>query len=724
MHVLPNLVSLLLLTSFHGGVAQDMPDSSQKPLTRLPTNETSLPSAAKRPFVSTHHGVDLTDNYAWLRDPDWKGPEDGVKDPDIMSYIVAENDYHDALMGRLKGERARLFDQRKGYLADVIESVPVKEGDYYYWSSQTKDQNYPVRYRRKGKEGAPEIYFDANKESEGHAFYQAGGMNVSPNGELLIYKEDAAGNEFFTLRIRNLITGETLSDTIDSIASTVWLRDGSGFYYSEFTPEWRVKKIFMHKLGTDKSEDILISEETNDVRSLGLGQSFDERYVFIESESKDENSISYIDLQDPDRKVIQLFDLMDNRRYEVDHHNGYFYVLTNDQGDNKRLVRIPVTQKTGLEEIIPHDPASYITAFLPYKDQFVISFKRLGLESISVMDPKTLKMRDLTFMDPAYDASLSPTHFEDDGFRYTYSSLARPSTTFEVKFSDLSQTILKTQEIGSGFDPDLYAVERLWIEARDGTKVPVSVAYRKDKYQKGTDSPLMLYGYGSYGIAIEPAFSNRALHWMDNGFAYAIAHIRGGDDLGYQWYLDGKYLQKENTFNDFADCALALIDQGYVTKGNMATMGGSAGGMLMGAVVNRYPDLFKVAYAVVPFVDVMNTMLDETLPLTPGEFKEWGNPITSKQYFDYMLGYSPYDNMRSQAYPSMYVTGGLTDPRVTYWEPAKWMAKLRELNTSSLPSVMHMNITAGHGGSSRRDAAIQEEADFLAFALHVYGLKG
>ncbi len=723
MRPLPHLCTVLLMSSFHVGVANEMPNQNTNPLKCSRADLPTPPSAKKRPHSSVHHGIELTDDYVWLRDPVWKGPEDGVKDPDIMNYILAENEYHDAVMDPIAPERERLFQQIKGYVAEVDESVPVKDGAYYYWSRQAKNQNYPVRYRKKGMDGQPEIYFDANQESEGKDFYQVGGFNISPNGELLIYKVDTSGNEFFTLRIRNLLTGEELPDTIESIAGTVWLPDGTGFYYSEFTPEWRTKKIFLHKLGTDKAEDILIVEETNDIRTIGLGQSFDERYIFIESKSNDENSVSYIDTQDPARTIHPLFDLQDNHRYEIEHHNGYFYVLTNDQGDNMRLARLPVGgNPDALEELIAHDPATYITSFLPYKDQFVLAFKRLGLETFSVMDPVTFKLRAIEFMDPAYDVSLIPTYYEDDGLRYSYSSMARPSTTIEVKFKDLQSTILKTQEIGSGFNPDLYTVERLWIDARDGVKVPVSLAYRKDKYQKGTDSPLMLYGYGSYGIAIPPYFSGQALLWMDNGFAYAIAHPRGGDDLGYQWYLDGKYLNKENTFNDFADCAKALVQQGYVQHGNIATMGGSAGGMLMGAMANRYPDLFKVVIAAVPFVDVMNTMLDETLPLTPGEFKEWGNPIESNEYFRYMLGYSPYDNMRQQAYPAMYVTGGLTDPRVTYWEPAKWMAKLRGLNTGSLPSIMHMNITAGHAGASRRDDALRERADFLAFTHYVFGL--
>ena len=549
------------------------------------------------------------------------------------------------------------------------------------------------------------------------------GLNMTLDGQYLIYLEDTKGNEFCTLKIRNLFTGEQLTDMIDSVAATVWLPDNSGFYYSQFTPEWRIKKVFFHKLGDPITADQLIMEEEAEERSLDLHHSFDERYIFIQSASKEDESVSYIDLKDPERKLVKLYKAVEKRHLEIDHHQGYFYILTNDKGENKRLVRVPVGQEEGeFEEIIPHDETSYITAFIPYQSHFVLSFRRQGLENIAVMDPTSHALRWIEFPEVTYDAHIATTYYEDVVFRFSYSSLVRPTSVYEVNFADLNQKLLKTQEIGSGFDSDLYHVDRIWAKARDGVKVPVSVVYRKDKFTHNTDNPLLLYGYGSYGYAVSPSFSARALHWMDNGFAFAIAHIRGGDDLGYNWYLDGKYLKKKNTFHDFIDSAETLIKLGYTTAGNIAAMGGSAGGMLMGYVVNHRPDLFKVAFAIVPFTDVINTMLDESLPLTPGEFKEWGNPIESKEYFDYMLSYSPYDNMKKQAYPAMYITGGLTDPRVTYWEPAKFMAKLRELNTSTLPMVMHMNMAAGHAGGSRRDEALREESDYVAFARKVFNM--
>lgn len=719
------ILGILLTTTFHQGIAQDMKTDNQT-LTNLPAEQQehlTIPQAGKKTTTRVVHGVELQDDYAWLRDPGWKDPQDGVKDPAIMNYLLAENAYHDAFMAPLKDECDRLFQQRKGYIPNVDESVPVKDGDYYYYTRQTKDQNYPVRLRKKGIDGIEEIYFDANKEAEGHNFYKASGLNVSRDGKFLIYLEDTTGNEFCTLRIRNLLTGEQLADTIEQAASTVWLPDNSGFYYSQFTPEWRVKKIFFHKLGHDTRTDELVMEEPADERSLGLHQSFDERYAFIQSTSKEDESVSYVDLTDPERKVIHLYEAVEKRHMEIEHHNGFFYILTNDMGENKRLVRVPVGKsQPGFEELIPHDPDSYITAFVPYKNYFVLSFQRQGLDNIAVMDPASGELRFIDFPDATYSAGIAPTFYEDKTFRFYYSSLTRPASVFEVRFEDLTQKLLKTQEIGSGFNPDLYHVDRVWADARDGVKVPVSVVYRKDKFQQGAGNPLLLYGYGSYGYAVPPSFSARALHWMDNGFAFAIAHIRGGDDLGYQWYLDGKYLNKKNTFHDYIDSAEALIKLGYTSKGHIAAMGGSAGGMLMGYVANNRPDLFKATFAIVPFVDVINTMLDDSLPLTPGEFKEWGNPIESKEYFEYMLSYSPYENMKKQAYPAMYVTGGLTDPRVTYWEPAKYMAKLRELNTGDLPCIMHMNMAAGHAGGSRRDEGLKEESSYLTFARKVFGM--
>ncbi|WP_010298709.1 S9 family peptidase [Candidatus Odyssella thessalonicensis] len=719
------LCSLLITATFQQGLSLDMTKenklSASTPFTTM--SSMPIPQAEKRPTSRTIHGATLADDYAWLRDPEWHDPQDGVKDPEIMAYLKAENAYHDAFMTPLQAERERLFQQRKGYIPDVDESVPSKYGDYYYYNRQTKDQNYPVRLRKKGLDGTEEVYFDANKEATDYNFYKATGLNVTLDGQFLIYLEDTTGNEFYALKIRNLFTGEQLTDTIDSVASTAWLDDNSGFYYSQYTPEWRVKKILFHRLGTDAASDQLIREESEDIRSLGLHKSFDKRYLFIQSSSKEDDSVAYIDLKDPERKLIQLLDAVEKRHLDIDHHKGYFYILTNDKGENKRLVRVLVSQEQPtFEEIIPHDPAAYITGFVPYESHFVLSFRKNGLERIAVMEPTSQELKFIEFPDAAYDADIAATFYEDTTFRYSYSSLARPASVFEVNFKDLSQKLLKTQEIGSGFDPELYHVDRLWAEARDGVKVPISLVYRKDKFTPGKDNPLLLYGYGSYGIAITPYFNSRALHWMDNGFVYAIAHIRGGDDLGYNWYLDGKYLKKKNTFHDYIDCAETLIKLGYTAPGSIAAMGGSAGGMLMGYVANHRPDLFKVILAIVPFVDVVNTMLDDSLPLTPGEFKEWGNPIESKEYFDYMLSYSPYDNMQCQAYPAMYIAGGLTDPRVTYWEPAKFMAKLRELNTGQLPALMRMNMSAGHGGGSRRDEGLKEESDYLAFARQVFGL--
>jgi oligopeptidase B len=685
------------------------------------------PRAEKRPTTRTVHGVVLQDDYGWLRDPAWKDPQDGVKDPAILTYLEAENQYHDTFMATLSPERERLFQQRKGYIPLVEESVPVKYGDYYYYTRQTQDQNYAVRLRKKGLEGSEEIYFDPNKESDGHAFYKATGLNVTKDGRFLIYLEDTTGNEFYTLRVRNLETGEQLPDQIDRVASTVWAPDYKGFYYSQFTPEWRVKTVRFHHLGDFPDRDHLIKEEGVDERNLELHHSFDDRYVFIQSVSKEDESVSYIDLQDPSSQVVDLYEAVEKRHLEIEHHQGYFYILTNDRGENKRLVRVPVgqsveTRDTEWEEILPHDPTAYITAFVPYQNHFVLSFRSQGLEKIAVMDPNSGERRWIHFPEAAYEASILETFYEDETFRFAYSSLVRPTSSIEVDFKDLTQKVLKIQEIGSGFDPDLYHVDRIWAEARDGTQIPLSVAYRKDKFTKGGANPLLLYGYGAYGYAIPPAFSSRALHWMDNGFAFVLVHTRGGDDLGYDWYLDGKYLKKKNTFHDFIDGAEALIKSGYTAPGQIAAMGGSAGGMLMGYVANQRPDLFKVVFAIVPFVDVINTMLDESLPLTPGEFKEWGNPIKDKPYFDYILSYSPYDSLKRQAYPAFYMTGGLTDPRVTYWEPAKFMAKLRELNTGASLALLHMNMTAGHGGGSRRDEGLREESDYLAVARSIFGI--
>jgi oligopeptidase B len=566
-----------------------------------------------------------------------------------------------------------------------------------------------------------EVIMDVNKEAKNYSFFKLGSFAISPCHNLLAYTVDTAGNEFFELRIRDLSQKKELMDVIPNVASrVVWLPNSQGFYYLTYNSNWRTKELFFHALGEDVKKDPLLYKETQEIPTLGLSQSFDKKYAFIESATKEDSEIYYIDLTSQDQSIKKLIDRQEKRLVSAEHKDGYFYLLMNDVGSNFRLVKRAVGDEN-LVELIPHNKDVYLTGLTPYAQGFVVTTRENGLDRIAVFDEEKKTFKYIQMQDPSYDLSLSPTTYDDSEIRYSYSSLSKPSMVLSSSFETDKTKVLKVQEIPSGFDPELYVSERIFAEARDGVKVPVSLVYRKDLFKEDGSNPLLLYGYGSYGYAIPASFNFRALSAVNKGFVYAIAHIRGGDDMGYDWYLQGKLLNKKNTFNDFIDSAEALIKKGYTQKGMISAMGGSAGGMLMGAVVNDRPDLFKAVIAHVPFVDVMNTMLDETLPLTPGEFVEWGNP-KDKKYYDYMITYSPYDNVKKQAYPALFVTGGLTDPRVTYWEPTKWVAKLREFNQSKNPILLRMNMDAGHGGGSKRDEALKEGAQDLAFLMSVYGM--
>lgn len=679
------------------------------------------PTAAMKDHEYEIHGIKISDPYAWLRDSEWKSPEDGVKNQEILDYIKAENSYTEAFFNSLKPTIQKIFDERRGFLPKIDESVPIKRDDYFYYSRQSIDQNYPVYLRKKGSlESQEEVIMDVNVEAEKHSFFNLGGFAVSPSHHLLAYSVDTSGNEFFELKVRDLASRRELVDVIPNVAGRViWNADNSGFYYVQYSPEWRPKKLFHHKLGTPHQEDTLVYEEKDTLATIGIGRSFDRRYLIMQAGTKDENSIHILDLT---LQETQLLELMPRRKdciVQAEHDKGKFYLLMNDTGPNFRLV----TKQSiigNLQELLPHNPDVYLTGITPYEKGMILTTMEKGLSKIAFFDLNKNQYNYILMPGETYQMSLTPTTYEDTEVRFSYSALNKPNTVYARPFDKDELKVLKVQEIPSGFDESLYTCKRVWAESRDGTKVPISLAYRHDMVKLGEANPVMLYGYGSYGYGIDSGFRQSALSMMNRGIIYAIAHIRGGDDLGYQWYLDGKMLKKKNTFNDFIDAAECLIKQGYTKAGMISAMGGSAGGMLMGAVVNDRPDLFKAIIAHVPFVDVMNTMLDESLPLTPGEFVEWGNP-KEKASFDYILNYSPYDNVKRQEYPAIYVTGGLTDPRVTYWEPTKWVAKLRDYNTGKQPILLKMHMGAGHAGGSKRDERLWEDSEDLAFLLKIFG---
>lgn len=682
------------------------------------------PKAAIKEHGYEIHGTKLSDPYAWLRDSQWKSPEDGVKDQEILNHIKAENSYTDAFFNPLKPVIQQIFDERRGFLPKIDESVPVRRDDYFYYTRQSIDQNYPVYLRKKGSlEAQEEIIMDVNVEAEKHPFFNLGGFVVSPSHQLLAYSVDTSGNEFFELKVRDLTSKGELSDVIPSVAGRViWNADSSGFYYVQYSTEWRPKKLFHHKLGMPHQDDMLVHEEKDALATIGIGRSFDRRYLIMQSGTKDENSIHILDLAAANPQLTELMPRQKDRLIHAEHDKGKFYLLMNDTGPNFRLVA-KQSETSNWQELLPHNPDVYLTGITPYEKGMILTTVEKGLSKIAFFDLSKNQYHYISMPGETYDMSLTPTAYEDTEVRFSYSALNKPNTVYARPFEKDELKVLKVQEIPSGFDESLYTCKRIWAEARDGTKVPISLAYRHDMVKLGEANPVMLYGYGSYGYGIDSGFRQSVLSIMNRGFIYAIAHIRGGDDLGYQWYLDGKMQKKKNTFNDFIDAAEYLIKLGYTKAGMISAMGGSAGGMLMGAVVNDRPDLFKAIIAHVPFVDVMNTMLDESLPLTPGEFVEWGNP-KEKASFDYILSYSPYDNIKRQDYPAIYVTGGLTDPRVTYWEPTKWVARLRDYNTGKSPILLKMHMGAGHAGGSKRDERLREDAEDLAFLLKIFGKVG
>ena len=684
------------------------------------------PIAKKKNSTLTYHGINFNDDYAWLRDPAWQTAQDGVKDPQVMDYIVAENKYTEGYYQPLQPLIQKLLKERKAFVAEADQSVPIKIDDWFYYSRQAATQNYRVFCRRfQSMSASEEILFDQNQEAQGHKFFKLGMIKVNPNHLLMAYSIDNNGNEYFTVKIRDLTTKKELSDKIADVSgSVVWSPDGSGFYYVRLAAEWRAKTLCYHVLGSSSQQDTVLYTENSETATISISQSADKRYLFMVSGTKQDDAIHYIDLNAPEAKLETLASRQPNRHLSAEHYKGHFYFLTNDTGSNYRLVRMPIQDfSSGFEEVLGHNDHVYLTGLASYKQGLVLETREKGLDRIAILNEHDFSLRYLSMPDASYDLSLSSTSYNDEKIRLTYSSLAKPETTYAASFTDLSLESLKVEFTPKDFDSSKLQTERLLIKARDGVEVSVSLVYRHDLFKRNGDNPLLLYGYGAYGHSVPACFRPSIISLLDRGFVYAIAHIRGGDDLGYQWYLDGKLDKKWNTFNDFIDVGEALANQNYTTKGNISAMGGSAGGMLMGVVANERPDLFKSIIAMVPFVDVMNTMLDDKLPLTPGEFPEWGNPGKEPKAFAYIMGYSPYENVKKQAYPAILATGGLTDPRVTYWEMTKWVAKLREHNTSNNTILLNMNMSAGHGGGSARDDQFKEYCEAFAFLLNEHDIR-
>jgi oligopeptidase B len=686
------------------------------------------PRAEKRPVAIHMHGVDIVDEFAWLRAAAW---QDVMRDPatlpaDIRAYLEAENAYTAAVMADTAALQERLFQEMKGRIKEDDSSVPAPDGGFEYYTSFVTGGQYPRLCRRPRGGGAEQVLIDGNSEAAGKPYWQLGATAHSPDHRYLAYALDDKGSELFTIRVRDLATGLDLPDEIlDTRGAIAWARDSQTFFYVRLDAQQRPMFVHRHTLGTPAADDALVYQEADIGFFVGVGQTQSGDFVLIDTHDHATSEVYLIDARTPTMEPRVVAPRVPGHEYGVEHHGDHLIITTNSgDAEDFRICEAPVNRpgQENWREIVPHVSGRLILETVAYKEHLVRLEREHGLPRIVVRRFSDGAEHQIAFEEEAYSLGLSSGYeYDTTTVRFTYSSMTTPSQVFDYDMETRSRVLRKTQEVPSGHDPADYVTRRLHARAADGELVPISLLYRRTTPLDGS-APLFLYGYGSYGISIPASFSTTRLSLVDRGFVFAIGHIRGGKDKGYRWYTDGKHKKKINTFTDFIAAAEHLIGAGYTRPGRIVANGGSAGGMLMGAVANMRPDLFLGIIADVPFVDVLNTMLDKDLPLTPPEWPEWGNPIESAEDFAIIRSYSPYDNVVAKPYPHILAFGGLTDPRVTYWEPAKWVARLRDRKTDDNVLVLKINMEAGHGGASGRFEQLREIAFDYAFALKIAGL--
>ena len=676
------------------------------------------PIAAKRPQVETHHDITISDDYAWLRDPGY--PE--VSDPHVLDHLKAENAWFEARMAPQQPRIDALFKEMRARIKEADKSVPQKDGDYLYWIEFEAGAEYKKWWRRPVAGGEDQLILDEGALAAGKEYFRLEALSISADGTQLAYSYDDSGAERFTARIKHLASGALLPDVIEeTVGSLVWVAGDRGLVYTPANEQWRTDKVCLHWLGQPAADDAVLYREPDEGFRASAGLSANEEWLILSAGDHQTSEIRLVPAADPLGEQVLVRPRQTGTEYDVDLRENTLFIHSNDTHENFRLATAPLADPGAWTTLIEGSDAFYLTGFDLFRDFYVIEGRVRGLDRVEVRyydDPA--RTEPIQFPEASFSAGLGDNpEWAMDVLRLSYESMVSPASVIDYDVASQTMTTLKVQQIPSGYDASLYSTERLEIAARDGTMVPVSVMQRRDRK---TGGPLYLYGYGAYGIAMEPGFSTTRLSLVDRGFAYAIAHIRGGDDLGRAWYKAGKLEARTNTFNDFVDVAKGLIARGMTEAGKIAISGGSAGGELMGAVINSDPELWGAVSAHVPFVDVLSTMLDASLPLTPGEWPEWGNPITDKAAFELIQSYSPYDQVKPQAYPPLLVTAGLNDPRVTYWEPAKWVAKLRELKTDQNELLFKTNMGAGHGGKSGRFESLKETAEEFAFILWQLGV--
>jgi oligopeptidase B len=686
------------------------------------------PTAERRPVETSHHGMTRVDDYAWLRAENWQQVfrDPAVLAADIRAHLEAENAYQAAMMGDTEGLQKTLFAEMRGRIKEDDSSVPMPDGPYAYGTSFKTGGQQPRFFRTPREGGAHDMLLDGDAEAEGKPYFRLGSADHSPDHARLLWGYDDKGSEFYDLKVRDLETGADLDDRVaDTGGSGVWAAGNDGFFYTRLDENHRPSKVLFHRLGTDTASDRLIYEETDPGFFMNVGGTRTQDWAFVAIHDHETSEYHVLPAADPTAAPKCVRPRETGVQYDLEEGGDIFFVLTNIGGAKDfKVMTAPVSDpsQANWRELVAHEPGRLILSIMAFRDFLVRLERKDGLPRLVVHERASGVEHVVAFEEEAYSLGLvGSLEYDTDTIRFAYSSMTTPSQVFDYNMRTRERVLRKTQEVPSGHAPDDYVTRRLMAPSHDGALVPVSLLYRRDTPLDGS-APCLLYGYGSYGIAIPASFNTNCLSLVDRGFVYAIAHVRGGKDKGYAWYEDGKRDRKANTFEDFVAAARYLTAENYAAPGRIVAQGGSAGGMLMGAVANMAPELFGGIIAEVPFVDVLETMLDDTLPLTPPEWPEWGNPITSADDYRTIAAYSPYDNVEAKTYPPILALAGLTDPRVTYWEPAKWVARLRERKAGDNPVLLRINMDAGHAGASGRFSRLEEIAFAYAFALKVVGL--
>jgi oligopeptidase B len=687
----------------------------------------AAPRAEKRPVTLTAHGISRIDDYAWMRAAEWQDMfhDPSILEPEIRAHLEAENAYMKAAMADTEALQKQLFAEMKGRIKEDDSSVPVPDGPFAYGSFFVTGGEQPHYFRVPRGGGERQVLLDGDREAEGKAYFQLGGIENSSDHRFGLWSYDDKGSEYYTIRIRDLETGKDLNDLVERTdGGGVFAPDGQSYFYAMLDENHRPNRLYHHVIGTPQAEDRLVYEEKDPAFFMGVGGSLLDDFVFVVSNDHQTSEVRLIPTNDLAAEPKLVAARQPGVEYSLSSGGDRFYILTNADGAKDFKIVTAPCDAPGREnwtDLVPHEPGRLILSHGVFARHLVWLERRDGLPRIMIRDRATGEEHPIAFAEEAYSLGLQgAAEYDTDVIRFSYSSPTTPSQLFDYDMKTRERTLLKTQEVPSGHNPADYVTRRVFAPAPDGAEVPVTLLYRKDTSLDGS-APCLLYGYGAYGITIPASFNTNALSLADRGFVYAVAHIRGGKDKGYGWYEDGKMANKMNTFTDFIAAADHLVREKFTSYGRIVAEGGSAGGMLMGAVVNLAPEKFGGIIAAVPFVDVLTTILDDTLPLTPPEWTEWGNPITSAEEYGWIAAYSPYDNIAPKPYPPILALAGLTDPRVTYWEPAKWVAKLRDHTTSDAPILLRTNMDAGHGGASGRFQRLEETALEYAFAIKVMG---